>query len=388
MRRRSKSLSATFLSVLAPVAAFGLLAPASPASAAPPKPPPAAPAKPSAADVQRLDTEAALQALNARAAKKSALGTYYDAATGQAVVAVPKSGAGSGLAPTDVAVPGLSVRVEKRNVTKATLDRIQSRITQRAWHPQAKQYAYGFYTEPRQGVTVVETNAPAGVVSPLLREFGAAVSYRAGFSGRTNRYDDPPPHWGAATVTSGGGTCTAGFIVKNAANTRFLVTAGHCFAQGATVRSGAGTYTMGTVVNRAPFPTWDLELIGGASYGTQVYRGNTISTGSPQIGAADPVVGFTGYCFNGQTTGAESCNHTVTSLSAQFCDAAGCTTSLIAFSGGASAPRPGDSGSPFYLPASNGVHARGIVIAVSGSTGYAERWNTVANHFGVSLVIP
>jgi hypothetical protein len=349
-----------------------------------PTPRPAA----SAHDRQQLRSERALAQLNERAAARDALGTYFDAATGEHVVAIPRSGRGSQLRRADVEVPGVRVRVERRDIARETLDKVAARVEQRAWHPQAQRYAYGHHVDPENGVAVIETDAPADVVAPLLEEFGDDVEYRTGTTGRLNRFNDPPPHWGGATVRSGTATCTSAFNVRNSAGTRFMLTAGHCFPQGATVRSGSNTYVMGTVVNRAPFPTWDMELIGGGSYGTFMYRGNDYGSATKVVGAADPATGFTGYCFNGQTTasstGGESCGLTVTSLNGTFCDAAGCTPSLITFTG--RAPRPGDSGAPFYLPASNGVHARGMVIAVSGSTGYAERWNAIAARFGVTYV--
>ena len=353
------------------------------AGAAPAKPTPA-PTAPTAADKATLAAERAVGTLTAKAAAGDALGTYYDAPTRQYVVAVPSTGPGSTLTAANVAVPGLSVRVEKRATTGRAITALRTELRARTWHPTAKRHAYGFYVEPKRGVTVVRTDAPASVLSPLLDRHPGRIVVEPTKAQRTNRFNDPPAHWGGATLTSGS-TCTAGFVVKNGAGIRSMVTAGHCFAVGAVVRTGGGTWQVGTVTNRAPFAAWDLELIGGGSYGKSVYRGNEIASGALQLSAGDPIVGFKGYCFNGQTTGGESCNHTADSLDAEFCDGAGCTTSLIAFSGG-SAPKPGDSGAPFYLPTSGGVHARGIVIAVAGSTGFAERWNTVASRFGVTIV--
>jgi hypothetical protein len=363
-----------------------LLGAAPQAGAAPGKEPPAPAA--SAADSASSDMAAAGGQVGRLAEAKGALGTYFDAATSQFVVVVPNSGRGSTLTSADVTVPGVTTRIERRAITQAAIDAVGDRIERRAFHPDAAKYAYGFYYDLRRGVLVVETNAPAAVMASATQSFPGKVDYRRGATERDSRQNDPPPHWGGASITSGGAVCSSGFVVRNGAGTRFMVTAAHCFGLGATVTSTGGGWNFGTVVSRGPFPTWDLELLGGASYGSYIYVGGATGVGSHMLGAADPIIGFNNYCRSGQTT-FENCGQTVTSLSATFCDASGCTPSLIAYSGGGLSAG-GDSGAPFYVAAVGGtgvgVHARGIHIARSGGTMYAERWNTVAAHFGVSIV--
>jgi hypothetical protein len=363
-----------------------LLLNAPPAGAAPGKEPPAPVV--SAAASASTDMAAAGARVNQLAASKGALGSYFDAATAQFVVVIPDSGRGSTLTAADVKVAGVTTRVERRTITQAAIDAVGDRIERRAFHPDAAKYAYGFYYDLRRGVLVVQTDAPAAVVASATRSFPGKVDYRQGVSKRDTRQNDPPPFWGGASITSGGAICSSGFVVQNGSGTRFMVTAAHCFGLGATVTSTGGGWNLGTVVSRGPFPTWDLELLGGASYGSYIYVGGASGVGSHMLGAADPVIGFNNYCRSGQTT-FENCGQTVSSLSATFCDASGCTTSLIAYSGGGLSAG-GDSGAPFYVAAVGGtgvgVHARGIHIARSGGTMYAERWNTVAAHFGVSIV--
>lgn len=266
---------------------------------------------------------------------------------------------------------------------RAGIDRFDKVMKSRSWRSDAAKYAYGYYIDAATGRMVVETAAPAAVTKALAAQFPGAVDVRTSVAaGRLSRQNDSAPHWGGAAITDGSGVCTSGFTVKNSAGTEFMVTAGHCFGSGASVRSTGGGQSFGKVVNRASFPTWDLELLGGSTYGTHIYTGNATGTGTHVVSAANPAVGST-YCVSGQTT-ATTCNHTVSSLTASFCDSAGCTPGLIAASGGGSVG-PGDSGAPFYYQSGSSVYIRGVTIAKSGSTMYAEKWSTVAGHFGVTI---
>jgi hypothetical protein len=129
-----------------------------------------------------------------------------------------------------------------------------------------------------------------------------------------------------------------------------------------------------------------MELISGQSYGASIYTGGVNSTtGAHVASAADPVVGFNNYCHSGRTTG-ENCGHTVTSVNATVCTSSGCKSPVIAFTGGV-LPQGGDSGSPFYANSvgASDKHIRGHIIAVGGSTAYAEKWSRVASRFGVTI---
>jgi hypothetical protein len=342
-----------------------------------------APPAPNAADRAILAAEAKAGRVSELAAAKSALGVYYDQSRSQFVVVRPASGAGSGLAAADLAGSGVAVRVDTAKVDAATVRAVTDHVKARTWHPDAVKFTYGSYFDAAKGVMALDTNAPAGVVKPLLDRFGAAIDYRPGTGGRDSRQNDAPPHWGGASITNGSATCTSGFVVQNGSGTRFMVTAAHCFPLNSAVWNTGGGWSFGNVVSRGPFPTWDLELLGGASYGSYIIRGDATGYGSHVVGAANPVVGFTGYCRSGQTT-FEQCGHTVNNLDATFCDGSGCTPNVIAYSGGGLSAG-GDSGAPFFLP-SGGEHIRGVHFGRIGSTMYAEKWSTVAAHFGVSIV--
>jgi hypothetical protein len=127
-----------------------------------------------------------------------------------------------------------------------------------------------------------------------------------------------------------------------------------------------------------------VSLITGSSYGTYIYMGDRNGVASKVLGAGDPVVGAY-YCTSGTTT-FENCNKRVTSLNATVCTSAGCTPGVASYVGGA-LTQGGDSGGPLVLKTSSGVYARGVHIALGGSTMYGERWLSVAGGLGVSIVV-
>jgi hypothetical protein len=340
----------------------------------------------SAADRRLLALEQAAARVQQLADARGALGAYFDEATGEHVVVVPASGPGAALTAADVRALGVAGRVERRDVAREAVDRFQARIAERNFHPRAADHAYGSWLDLTSGVMVVETDAPDDVVDELVAGFPGPVEVRRGaVNDDLGRRSDPPPHWGGTSITNGSSVCTAGFVVKNSSGTRYMVTAGHCFGLWSAVYNTGGGYHMGWVVRRGPIPPRDMELIGGKSYGSYVYGGDTTGYGRKVLSAGDPVVNFTGYCRSGQTTG-ERCGQKVTSVTAQVCTQSGCKSPVIAYSGGVMSAG-GDSGAPFYLPSSgNGVYIRGMHIASGSSTMYAERWSSIAANYGVSIV--
>jgi hypothetical protein len=317
------------------------------------------------------------------AESRGALGAYYDPASGQHVLVAPRSGPGSEITEADLRKLGINGRVARIDLARADVDRFQARVAQQARADGGKN-TYSSYLDLARGVMVLETDAPDDVVRSLTRNFPGRVevrriSVRDAFS----RTDDIPPFWGGAGITSGGSICTAGFPVHDTWGFRSMVTAGHCFALGATVLTESGNNTVGTVKALGPLPPYDMALIGYQSYQSSVYVGPVLTSASKPISSgSDPVVGFTGYCFSGRTSG-ETCNQTADSITAQVCTTSGCKSPVTRFSGGG-APQGGDSGSPFYLGSAWGtVLIRGMVIATNGISGYAHRYSTISATFGV-----
>lgn len=248
-------------------------------------------------------------------------------------------------------------------------------------------HSFATYLDRSSGRIVLRTDAPGPVVSQVVGEHGRRVDVRAGrVADLYSRKDDVPAYWGGAGITASTGTpwCSSGFTVQNGAGTRFLTTAGHCFANGTTVRTELGGRIMGTVSGRG-LPSNDMERIGGATYSPYIYVGGTSSSsGMPVVGAGDSVVGYGNYCHSGRTTG-ENCGHTSQSNFAQVCTSSGCKYPVTAFTGG-TLPQGGDSGSPFYVKDSTSVWIRGMVIAGDGTTSYAEKYSRISSFLGVTIV--
>lgn len=324
-------------------------------------------------------------------------------ATGQAHASAPGD-AGKPEAPASPATPDpdfldrerAAAEVVASPASRAALAAVQARIA-RYVARQGTDHTFGTYADPATGDVVVESDAPRSVLGPLVSLEG--VKGARGVAVRTlarpvkdawHRRDDVAPYYGGGGLSASGALCSAGYAVKNAAGTRFMVTAGHCYADGTQVRTESGANVVGTVSGRALASLGhgpvDMELLGGSSYSGRVFTGGVTSTSSaPVVAAGNAVAGYNAYCHSGRTTG-EQCGHTATSTTAQVCTASGCKSPVIAYTGGV-IQQGGDSGGAFYAKDSNGgIWIRGHVIASSSTTGYVERWDKVASRYAVSIV--
>ena len=284
--------------------------------------------------------------------------------------------------------PDRAASLRTTATSQKALSTVQARVrTYVARH--GTKYTFGTYTDATTGRIVMDTNAPATVVSKLTK---ATTNARviAGFkvkvnkkriSDQFNRRDDSPAFYGGGGLLASNALCSAGYTVTNASGNRWMVSAGHCYAIGTRVNTESNARYFGTVTNRALASLGqtglDMELLNGGSYAGRIFTGGVTSTSSiPVVGAGSASVGYTNYCHSGRTTG-EQCGHTAISTTAQVCTATGCKTNVIAFRGGVLS-QGGDSGSPFYAKDSRGAWIRGHVIAGNGTTSYAETWNKVA----------
>jgi hypothetical protein len=289
-------------------------------------------------------------------------------------------------------------RVVSSPAAEQALAAIQGRIS-RYVAAHGTRYSFASYVDATTGRMVLSTDAPAGVVAPLTDMSDAAAAQREAVgrmqvrhravSDTFNRRDDIQPYWGGGGITDGTFLCSSGYAVQNSVGTRFMVTAGHCFANGFPVLTESATNIYGVVSNRH-LPTVtddakDMELVGGMSYSGRIYTGGVTSTGSiPVVAAGTAFVGYTDYCHSGRTTG-ENCGHTANSITAQVCTQSGCKSPVIAFTGGTMI-QGGDSGGTFYAKDASGAWIRGNVIASDGTTGWAEPWTTIAPTLSVSIV--
>jgi hypothetical protein len=189
---------------------------------------------------------------------------------------------------------------------------------------------------------------------------------------RAARTADNSPHYGAARLhlRNYSAGCTAGVTLVRA-GVRHMITAGHCYAANANVYSGQ--YYAG-LVNIRRFPNPDLELLNGnpgtSGQGTQAYTHyvytDPSSPGARAVTSRWPTsVGH--YVCTGGSYSRERCGARVSSTTASFCDADGCTYNLArAQEPGELVAQLGDSGGPVYQkPGSTAVAFQGIIVATS-----------------------
>lgn len=260
-------------------------------------------------------------------------------------------------------------------------------------------YTFASYLDETSGKMILETDAPASLISELTDMSGGSAAEQQAVSQMSvqpnttsdnwHRRDDIEPFWGGG-VTAQSRACSSGYAVRKSSGAVFMTTAGHCFSNGVTVLTASRARMYGVVSDRH-LPTWngrprDVELIGGRAYAGRIFTGgDTSTTSAPVVSAGTAYVGYRNYCHSGQTTG-ERCGHTVTSITGQVCTRTGCKSPVIVFRGGV-LPQNGDSGSPFYAKdTAGGVWIRGHVIAGNSTTSYAERWTSIAPLLGVTIV--
>lgn len=340
-----------------------------------------------AAAVNPSDRAKSIQHFNDLAAVEGAVGTYFDAATGEVVAVLPPGNAGSfdtaAASPlTYAASVGVPARVAKATIDKATIGEIEGALTSfRASLPTA--YKYAFFFDPQRQVVIIQGDAPESAFASILSQFGAHVLYQRGTMSVDSRSADSPPHKGGASIIDAiGHSCTTGFTVVYQ-GTNYLTTAGHCFAQGAmTWNTYVGTNQMGAVYWRAG-STVDVELVYAEATG-RIYTSSTAT--KPVAGAYDPVVGYTQYCMSGYTSGV-ICNEIDWSNSVHFCPYF-CADNFAGFYG--TMAQNGDSGAPWYLDGGSWVsiaasHSGHFCQQYSTCTNYASRWSVIASYFGVSI---
>lgn len=274
------------------------------------------------------------------------------------------------------------------------------RRTERYVAKHGTEHTFASYIDSDTGRIVLETDAPRAVVRDLTRmsdeEQQRAVRNAdirrttTSDASHWHRRNDIQSYWGGGGITDGSGTCSSGYTVQTSSGYRYMITAGHCFANWDKVQTESQNNDYGwAALRRLPTVTgdaMDMEIVYGKSYAGRIYTGGIFSTSSAPVAAAGQAfVGYSNYCHSGRTTG-ENCGHTATSTTGQVCTQTGCKSPVIVFNGGNQIQR-GDSGSPFYAKDNQGrAWIRGHNIATNGSTSYAQPWTTVASEYNVSIV--
>lgn len=279
--------------------------------------------------------------------------------------------------------------------SRAALAKVQTRIAAHVAKHGTK-FTFGSYSDPATGDVVVQTDAPDSLVAALtnLKTDKSLAKIKvqtrkSKINDAWHRRDDIPAYYGGGGLLATGSLCSTGYAVRTWWGGSFMVTAGHCYANGTSVNTESNLRRVGVVSNRALASLGhgpvDMELLSGEAYAGRVFTGGVFSTSSiPVVAAGNAVVGYSNYCHSGRTTG-ENCGHTATSVTAQVCTQTGCKSPVIAYTGGV-IQQGGDSGGAFYAKDGSGAWIRGHVIASGSGVGYVERWDKVASRYGVSIV--
>lgn len=208
-------------------------------------------------------------------------------------------------------------------------------------------------------VVVVGMSTRAGSARQSVPSVGVPVQIvDQGPTMRTSRRDDWAPWSGGADQINGNSRCTTGFPVRNAANERFLLTAGHCGSNGNEIRDGSGEF-MGWFT--ADNDQHDLGLVatpGGVE--PSMYVGGLDSGAVVHVDGWDWVFPGEYLCQSGGSSardiGGPVCGLRVERFNTDAGDAVEARQV-----DGAVAVRGGDSGGPVYGPSSSGgVIAKGI----------------------------
>ena len=96
------------------------------------------------------------------------LSFYFDNDRARYVIRVPVD---SDVEPGVVDLDGTEVIVQRSRYSKAEIDTILDTLLLRRWHPEARNYVYGFTYDAKTDRVNADSNAPSEVITPLLERF-------------------------------------------------------------------------------------------------------------------------------------------------------------------------------------------------------------------------
>ena len=169
-----------------------------------------------------------------------------------------------------------SKSVVSTEASRGALATVQARLEEFVAKNGTK-FTFGAYSDPATGNVVLDTDAPGDVVDPLISarddKFLSSVKVEVRRDTTVDifqRRDDISPFWGGAGILASGAICSTGYPVKDAAGNRWMVTAGHCYADGTSVNTESNLNNVGVVTGRALASLGggpiDVEFLAGKSY--------------------------------------------------------------------------------------------------------------------------
>lgn len=258
---------------------------------------------------------------------------------------------------------------------RAAADVIESRLTEKSPVHAVKIPADG------SGLVLGTTSAAATRSLPSLVDVPVRTVVEEPLA-PVSRQNDSPPWKGGATIVLGNAACTSGFAVRNGANQRFLLTAGHCGNPGVRVTDPTGELIGNAGAKHSDH---DIMLIPTGNVVNQQYVGGGDSNSVEIVRGWGDVYTGEFLCQSGVTSARETgnpvCNIKVLFFYADRED-------LVEGEqmNGQPAARPGDSGGPVYGPAAGGgVIAKGTVTRTAGARIGFQDFRTANRDFGVYI---
>jgi hypothetical protein len=189
------------------------------------------------------------------------------------------------------------------------------------------------------------------------------------------------PLVGGTAITTTGTRCSDGFSARHDTTT-YLLTAGHCTAEGATW-NGPDRRRIGSVV-RTDYPGADYGIVQVTD--TVAWRGSGQVRGGPTVTGATPAAVGSQVCRSGSTSGYHCGLVQATDVTVNY----GGSTVITGLTQTAVCADPGDSGGPFVTPDSaqaQGTLSGGSGDCVLGGTTYFQPLGPVLHAMGLTLVM-
>ncbi|PIM71304.1 hypothetical protein CTU88_14420 [Streptomyces sp. JV178] len=310
-------------------------------------------------------SQAQWKALDKVATAHSALGVFGLTDT---VLMLPAGTSAEKKSQVQAEIPaGMKVAVKISKFTKGEADEVQKSVMSGEWNKTGEKFGLVAAYDGQKDRVHVAVEGPRSAAEALQKRYAGKVEAGPGRgTPQWGRYADSVPFWGGGSIKSpyGGGTCTAGYAVRdNVTGKTKMVTAGHCAPLWAEIQTQDGKY-FGNVERRRKDIDADLISNGwGMDYIGFIWTGGTQDSGSHI-----QVTNWSGWtylgrklCVSGQTT-YNHCGHpvsangvaisynvfgewnTINSEAAYMMDRGG--TDWCSCNGQFTAP--GDSGAPVY----------------------------------------
>jgi streptogrisin C len=185
---------------------------------------------------------------------------------------------------------------------------------------------------------------------------------------------------GGTAITTTGTRCSDGFSARRGATT-YLLTAGHCTAEG-TTWSGSDRQRIGTVV-RTEYPGEDFGIVQVTE--TAAWRGSGRVQGGPTVTGDTTAPIGSQVCRSGSTSGYHCGVVTATDVTVNY----GSGTVISGLTQTTVCAEPGDSGGPFVTPdtaQAQGTLSGGSGDCTLGGTTYFQPLGPVLAATGLTLV--